>query len=98
MAPEDGEKLQEMAHRFDCLTFVVTVLYIYGDCLTYIVTALHIWCDLPDSLALEPSAITARPRKIDGCVGLVVAVNSNESTTFRGGGLTSSIVTALHLS
>ena len=26
------------------------------------------------------------PREIDGCVGLVVAVSSHESVTFRGGG------------
>jgi hypothetical protein len=28
--------------------------------------------------------LTTQPRKIDGCVGLVVAVSSHESVTFRG--------------
>ena len=38
---------------------------------------------------LQPTALTARPRKVDGCVGLVVSVSSHESAggaaTFAGG-------------
>ena len=36
------------------------------------------------TLALLPSALTARPQEIEGSVGLVIPVSSHESATFRG--------------
>ena len=39
----------------------------------------------PAPSPLQPSALTAQPRKIESSVDLVVAVSSHESATFRGG-------------
>ena len=42
--------------------------------------------DIPASLALHPSAMTTRPRELDGSLALVIKVSSHESATFRRGG------------